>query len=457
MIQLRILIVDDESNQREMLAGFLRKIGHKVTTAESAEAALVILSTSSFEIGLFDMKMSGISGLELFQQVHTRDPEMQVILITAFGNVESAVEAMRAGVFHYISKPVNLGELQELISKAGERHYLLAENRQLRERLESLELDEIVGVSNRIKSLLSEVARVAPTEATVLITGESGTGKELLARSIHQLSSRNKGRFVAVSCAAIPETLIESELLGHERGAFTGAEKRRLGRFELAKGGTILLDEIGELPLSIQVKLLRLLEERRFERLGGEEEVIADIRLIAATNRNLVDEVKSGRFREDLYFRINVVHLHIPPLRERREDIMPLVDHFLKLSATKTNRPRRNITPAAKDLLIAYDWPGNVRELANVIERATVLSRTDTLDAVDFAQLRREGSEAGSTTTPLDMPLRDLEKEHIENVLKANEFSLQKSSDILGIHRNTLRQKMKEYGIEKPNGEDDAS
>ncbi len=457
MIQLRILIVDDESNQREMLAGFLRKIGHKVTTAESAEAALVILSTSSFEIGLFDMKMSGISGLELFQQVHTRDPEMQVILITAFGNVESAVEAMRAGVFHYISKPVNLGELQELISKAGERHYLLAENRQLRERLESLELDEIVGVSNRIKSLLSEVARVAPTEATVLITGESGTGKELLARSIHQLSSRNKGRFVAVSCAAIPETLIESELLGHERGAFTGAEKRRLGRFELAKGGTILLDEIGELPLSIQVKLLRLLEERRFERLGGEEEVIADIRLIAATNRNLVDEVKSGRFREDLYFRINVVHLHIPPLRERREDIMPLVDHFLKLSATKTNRPRRNITPAAKDLLIAYDWPGNVRELANVIERATVLSRTDTLDAVDFAQLRREGSEAGSTTTPLDMPLRDLEKEHIENVLKANEFGLQKSSDILGIHRNTLRQKMKEYGIEKPNGEDDAS
>ena len=457
MIQLRILIVDDESNQREMLAGFLRKIGHKVTTAESAEAALVILSTSSFEIGLFDMKMSGISGLELFQQVHTRDPEMQVILITAFGNVESAVEAMRAGVFHYISKPVNLGELQELISKAGERHYLLAENRQLRERLESLELDEIVGVSNRIKSLLSEVARVAPTEATVLITGESGTGKELLARSIHQLSSRNKGRFVAVSCAAIPETLIESELLGHERGAFTGAEKRRLGRFELAKGGTILLDEIGELPLSIQVKLLRLLEERRFERLGGEEEVIADIRLIAATNRNLVDEVKSGRFREDLYFRINVVHLHIPPLRERREDIMPLVDHFLKLSATKTNRPRRNITPAAKDLLIAYDWPGNVRELANVIERATVLSRTDTLDAIDFAQLRSEGSEAGTTTTPLNMPLRDLEKEHIENVLKANEFGLQKSSDILGIHRNTLRQKMKEYGIEKPNGEDDAS
>ncbi len=455
MIHFRILIVDDESNQREMLAGFLQKIGHLVTTAESAEAALEILDSCSFEIGLFDMKMSGLSGFELFQRVHARDPEMQVILITAFGNVESAVEAMQAGVYHYISKPVNLGELRELITKAGERHFLLSENRQLRERLEQLEVDEIVGISNRIKSLLSEVARVAPTDATVLITGESGTGKELLARSIHQLSSRNANRFVAVSCAAIPETLIESELLGHERGAFTGAEKRRLGRFELAKGGTILLDEIGELPLSIQVKLLRLLEERRFERLGGEEEIVADVRLIAATNRNLLDEVKAGRFREDLYFRINVVHLHIPPLRERREDIIPLVDHFLKLSAAKTNRPKRSITPAAKDLLIAYEWPGNVRELANVIERATVLSRTDTLDAVDFSQLRGDSATTGSRYTPLNMPLRDLEKEHIENVLKANEFSLQKSADILGIHRNTLRQKMKEYGIEKPNGDDE--
>ena len=455
MIQLRILIVDDESNQREMLAGFLKKTGHNVTTAESAEAALKLLETRAFEIGLFDMKMSGLSGFELFQRVHERDPEMQVILITAFGNVESAVEAMRAGVYHYISKPVNLAELQELIRKAGERHYLLAENRNLRERLEQLQVDEIVGVSDKIKSLLSEVARVAPTDATVLITGESGTGKELLARSIHELSPRRDNRFVAVSCAAIPETLIESELLGHERGAFTGAEKRRLGRFELAKGGTILLDEIGELPLSIQVKLLRLLEERKFERLGGEEEIAADVRLIAATNRNLQEEVKSGRFREDLYFRINVVHLHIPPLRQRRDDIIPLVDHFLNLTASKTNRPPRKITAAAKDRLLAYDWPGNVRELANVIERATVLSRTETLDAADFSQLNANSTESAVTSIPTTMTLRDLEKEHIENVLAANEFSLQKSADVLGIHRNTLRQKMKEYGIEKPNGDDE--
>lgn len=453
MASLRLLIVDDESNQREMLGGYLKRLGYSIQTAESGEAALKVLESKAFEIGLFDMKMAGISGLELFQKVHAQDPEMQVILITAFGNVESAVEAMRAGVFDYISKPVNLEELQELIRKAGERHYLLAENRRLREHLESIEAPEIVGVSAKIKSLLSELARVAPTDATVLITGESGTGKELLARTIHRLSPRRENRFVAVSCAAIPETLLESELLGHEKGAFTGAEKRRLGRFELASGGTLLLDEIGELPVAIQVKLLRLLEERKFERLGGEEEVTADVRLIAATNRNLQDEVKAGRFREDLFFRINVVHIHIPPLRERREDIMPLVEHFLKLTGARLNRPMKRLTPAAKDLLVGAEWPGNIRELANVIERAIVLARGEVLDVDDFPQLRDTVSAGGTGAIPLNLTLRDLEKQHILNVLAANEYSLQKSADVLGIHRNTLRQKMKEYGIEKPDGE----
>lgn len=453
MTSLRLLIVDDESNQREMLGGYLKRLGYSIQTAESGEAALKVLESKAFEIGLFDMKMAGISGLELFQKVHAQDPEMQVILITAFGNVESAVEAMRAGVFDYISKPVNLEELQELIRKAGERHYLLAENRRLREHLESIEAPEIVGVSAKIKSLLSELARVAPTDATVLITGESGTGKELLARTIHRLSPRRENRFVAVSCAAIPETLLESELLGHEKGAFTGAEKRRLGRFELASGGTLLLDEIGELPVAIQVKLLRLLEERKFERLGGEEEVTADVRLIAATNRNLQDEVKAGRFREDLFFRINVVHIHIPPLRERREDIMPLVEHFLKLTGARLNRPMKRLTPAAKDLLVGAEWPGNIRELANVIERAIVLARGEVLDVDDFPQLRDTVSAGGTGAIPLNLTLRDLEKQHILNVLAANEYSLQKSADVLGIHRNTLRQKMKEYGIEKPDAE----
>lgn len=453
MTSLRILIVDDESNQREMLGGYLKRLGYSIQTADSGEAALKLLESKAFEIGLFDMKMAGISGLELFQNVHAQDPEMQVILITAFGNVESAVEAMRAGVFDYISKPVNLEELQELIRKAGERHYLLAENRRLREHLESIEAPEIVGVSAKIKSLLSELARVAPTDATVLITGDSGTGKELLARTIHRLSPRRENRFVAVSCAAIPETLLESELLGHEKGAFTGAEKRRLGRFELASGGTLLLDEIGELPVAIQVKLLRLLEERKFERLGGEEEVAADVRLIAATNRNLQDEVKAGRFREDLFFRINVVHIHIPPLRERREDIMPLVEHFLKMTGARLNRTMKRLTPAAKDLLVGAEWPGNIRELANVIERAIVLARGNVLDVDDFPQLRGMQSAGGTGAIPLDLTLRDLERQHILNVLAANDYSLQKSADVLGIHRNTLRQKMKEYGIGKPDAE----
>lgn len=449
MAKLRILIVDDEQNQRDMLAGFLKKHDYDVATAASGEDALELLQTKSFEIGLFDMRMPGMSGLELFQKVHETDPEMQVIVITAFGNVESAVDAMRAGVYNYLSKPVNLEELLELIKKAGEQHYLLTENRQLREQMESLEVAEIVGQSRKLKALLSEVARVAPTGATVLITGESGTGKELLARTIHKLSPRKDERFVAVNCAAIPETLLESELLGHEKGAFTGAEKRRIGRFELASGGSLLLDEIGELPANIQVKLLRLIEEKKFERLGGEEEIEADVRLIAATNRDLQAEVDKGGFREDLFYRINVVHLHVPSLRERREDIMLLVDHYLKLYNERLGRNIKGVTAQAKDRLVAYDWPGNIRELANMLERAIVMSRSDTLDVSDFAQLAGNGPFAGSLDLPVGMTLKELEKHHIENVLAANDYSLQKSADVLGIHRNTLRQKIKEYGIEK--------
>jgi DNA-binding NtrC family response regulator len=353
-------------------------------------------------------------------------------------------------VFNYLSKPVNLEELLELIKKAGEQHYLLAENRQLKEQMQTLEVDEIVGQSQKLKALLSEVARVASTAATVLITGESGTGKELLARTIHKLSPRSDGRFIAVNCAAIPETLIESELLGHEKGAFTGAERRRTGRFELASGGTLLLDEIGELPANIQVKLLRLIEERKFERLGGEEEIEADVRLIAATNRDLQAEVESGNFREDLFYRINVVHLHIPPLRERREDIMPLVDHYLRLYNQRLNRNVAGVTAGAKDILVAYDWPGNVREVANIVERAMVMSRSETLDVSDLAQIAGRGRSGNQYDLPPGTTLKDLEKRHIENVLSANDYSLQKSADTLGIHRNTLRQKIKEYGLEKP-------
>ena len=449
MLNLRILIVDDETNQREMLGNFLARKAYRVTTAASAEDALKLLERNSFEIGLFDMRMSGMTGLELLKIVREKDPEMQVIVITAFGTVETAVEAMKLGAYDYLCKPVNLDELQELIKKAGERHYLLAEVSALRERIGELEANDIIAVSERFNAILSEVARVGPTDSTVLLTGESGTGKELIARTIHRQSLRQKQRFVAVNCAALPETLLESELLGHEKGAFTGADKRRIGRFEQAYGGTVFLDEIGELSQSVQVKLLRLLEERRFERLGGEEEVVADVRLITATNRNLADDVAKGRFREDLYYRINVVHLHLPSLRERREDIMPLLNYFIKSHATRLNRSLRGITPKAKDLLISYAWPGNVRELANAVERAVVLSRGESLDVVDFPQIAQAGIAHGDAGYPELITLRDVERRHIENVLKSQDHNLQKTAEMLGIHRNTLRQKLKEYGIER--------
>jgi DNA-binding NtrC family response regulator len=448
MLSLRVIVVDDEKNQREMLAGFLDRKGYQVTTADSAEAAVEMIGRRSFEIGLFDMKMSGESGLDLLKKVKAKDPEMQVLMITAFGTVETAVEAMRAGAYDYLSKPINLDELLELLKKAGERHYLLSENRMLRERLEDLEVKEIVGVSSKLKQTLSEVARVAPTDSTVLVTGESGTGKELVARTIHRLSPRRDARFVPVNCAAIPETLLESELFGHEKGAFTGADRRRIGRFELASGGTIFLDEVGELPGAIQVKLLRIIEDKRFERLGGEEEVFADVRIVAATNRNLQRDVEEGRFREDLFYRLNVVSIFIAPLRERRDDIMPLTEFFLNQISERLNRPTRGITAAAKDLLLAHDWPGNVRELANAIERAIVLSRANVLEADDFPQLRQGGPGAAADPTSTSS-LRDIEKRHIESVLVSTDYSLQKTAEILGIHRNTLRQKIKDYGIAK--------
>lgn len=450
MLSLRVIVVDDEKNQREMLSGFLARKGYNVASADSAESALELLSHKSFEIGLFDMKMTGESGLELLKRTREKYPDMQVIMITAFGTVDTAVEAMRSGAYDYLSKPINLDELLELIGKAGERHFLLAENRLLRERLDELEVKEIVGVSSKLRQTLSEIARVAPTDTTVLITGESGTGKELVARTIHRLSARANNRFVAVNCAAIPETLLESELLGHEKGAFTGADRRRLGRFELAAGGTIFLDEIGELPMSIQVKLLRILEEKRFERLGGEEEVFADVRVIAATNRDLAKEVAQGRFREDLFYRINVVNVALAPLRERREDIVPLIEYFLRETSIRLNRPTKGISVAAKDLLLSQDWPGNVRELANAIERAIVLSRADVLDVGDFPQLRTVAGSAPGRPGENSTTLREMERQHIERILQSTGYSLQQAADLLGIHRNTLRQKMKEYDISKP-------
>jgi len=454
MLSLRILVVDDEKSQREMLAGFLSKQGYKVKTAESGEQALAIYEHESFEIALLDQKMPGMDGLELLSCLKKLDPELQIILITAHGTVETAVTAMRAGAYHYITKPiVNLEELLELISRAAEKHFLLRENKLLKEELKNNLGDfSIIGDSEPMKKLLSTVSNVAPTDTTVLITGESGTGKELVAHAIHGMSPRADKTFVPINCAAIPETLMESELFGHTKGAFTGATSARDGKFSMADGGTLFLDEIGDVPVNVQVKLLRAIEEKTFQRVGSNTSINVDVRIVTATNRNLQADMSDGRFREDLYYRLNVINIHLPALRERRDDIIPLVEYYVAKYGQKLNKNVTGITPRAKDLLLRYHWPGNVRELVNVIERAIVLLRGDAIDVNDLPLKTANSEQGGEVYSPGSeiKSIKDLESEHIRKTLDFAEWNFNKTADLLGIHRNTLRLKIKEYNIEKP-------
>jgi DNA-binding NtrC family response regulator len=454
MIALRVLIVDDEESQREMLGEFLSKKGYKVKTAGSGEEALKIYENESFEMALLDQKMPGMDGIELLGKLKEIDPELQVILITAHGTVETAVQAMQAGAYHYITKPiVNLDELLELIRRAGERHFLLKENKSLKEELQESYGDfSLIGGSKAMQKVLSTVSAVAPSDTTVLLTGESGTGKELVAHAIHAKSPRSENRFVAINCAAIPENLLESELFGHTKGAFTGATSARDGKFSIADRGTLFLDEIGEIPVNIQVKLLRALEEKSFERVGGNTIINVDVRIVAASNRDLKAEMEKGNFREDLYYRLNVINIELPPLRDRREDIIPLVDYYAQYFSKKLNKDVSGITPAAKDLLLRYTWPGNVRELVNVIERAIVLLRGDVIDASDLPLAVSDKPASGEKfLTESDvLSLQELEKEHIKKTLEFTDWNFNKSADLLGIHRNTLRLKIKEYKLQKP-------
>lgn len=453
MALYRILIVDDEKPQREQLSGFLKKQGFGVTTAESGFEAINICQDKHFELALIDLKMPGMNGIELLKKLRESNPEMQAIMITAHGSVDTAVEAMRLGAYHYVNKPINLEELKLNISKALDSYHLLMENKYLKEQLEEKYKDvQIIGNSKAIKEVLSTVSRVAKAKSTVLIISESGAGKELVARAIHALSDRANQRFIPISCAALPETLFESELFGHERGAFTGAIKRREGRFELADGGTLFLDEVGDIPLETQVKLLRVIESQEFERLGGKETLKVDVRIISATNQDLEKKIKEKSFREDLYYRLNVISIFIPPLRERKEDILLLVDHFIKKANQKCGRSIKGITPEVKDIILNYDWPGNVRELENAIERGVVLSRTDVIDKGDLPYFGLVSDRSYEHVPPASLSLKDMEKDHILRVLKETDWNLNRSAEILGIHRNTLRLKMKEYRIEKVNG-----
>ncbi len=444
-----ILIVDDEKNTREGLARALKR-SYEVRTAESGAQALEILSGQSVDVMLSDLRMPVMDGMTLMQRALASSPELVCILLTAYGSMETAVEAMRHGATDFLTKPVNLKELELVLARVLRSRQAEAENRQLREQLDAkFGMENIIGNSPQMQEVFDTVRQVAGSRATVLIQGESGTGKELVAKAIHQLSSRNHAAFVAVHCAALSSTLLESELFGHEKGAFTGAAERRKGRFEMADGGSLFLDEIGEIDSGVQVKILRALEERRFERVGGQETVEVDTRLIAATNRDLRKMVADGDFREDLYYRLYVVAITLPPLRERTGDIPMLLKHFLDEFNAENGRAIEGFSPEALDLLTGYRWPGNVRELRNIVEQTVVLARSRRIGVRDLpAHIRETGAAAGSIAIG-PCTLEELEKQAIAQALKAAGGNRTRAAEQLGISRRTLHRKIAEYGFEE--------
>jgi len=446
-----ILVVDDEQIQRAILAEVLRDEGYLVVEAADGETALQRVNGGGIDLILTDVRMPGISGEELLVKVREERPHLPVLLITAHDTVEQAVAAMQAGAFSYIAKPINLDGLLAQVQRALEHRRLAEELEALRSAVgEAPDLPEVVAESPAMRAVLSEAARVAPRRTTVLITGESGTGKEVVARAIHALSDRAEAQFVAVNCAALPETLLESELFGHEAGAFTGAAQRHIGRFEQASSGTLFLDEIGDLPMPVQVKLLRALQERTIERLGSNASIAVDVRLIAATHRDLAAAIREGGFREDLYYRLNVVALHLPPLRHRRPDIPTLVDHLLERINRDNDTAITGVSREALEAFLRYPWPGNVRELGNVLERAVVLTRGQVIHLDDLPSTIRAPSEKPPAG---DGSLADSERAAIVAALAAARGNRSVAADRLGIHRNTLRRKIRELDITVPGEE----
>ena len=452
-----VLVVDDDKNTRDGLRRALR-LGYDVVTAEGGERALDILKSRTVDILLSDVRMPGMDGLMLLQRAVAAQPGMIGILLTAYGNVETAVEAMKRGAYDFLMKPVNLDHLDILLKRALRSREMESENVDLHRQLDDkYGLESIVGSSPPMAALFDTIRQAAPAQATVLIQGESGTGKELVARAIHRLSARAKGPFVAVHCAALSPSLLESELFGHEKGAFTGATGRRRGRFELADGGTLLLDEVSEIEMSVQIKLLRILEERTFERVGGDETIDVDIRLITATNTNLRDRVAAGHFREDLFFRLDVVNINLPPLRERLDDVPLLCSAFLKEFNEKNGKSITTITPEAINMFSAYAWPGNVRELRNTIEKMVVLARGDKLTVRDIPAPIRETSRAEGEQAGLRIPgagstrcLADAERAMIFAALEQRGGNRTKAAAELGISRRTLHRKLNQYREDDP-------
>ena len=445
--QPRILIVDDEQIVRESLTNWLKEESYLVEAAENGTLALEKIRQIPFQVVLLDLKMPGMDGIQVLTELKKDFPDIEVIIMTAYGSVNTAVEAIKAGAYDYIVKPFDPEEVALLIKKILEHKNLVLENILLRQKLEDkYEFEDLIGKSAVMQQVFELIRNVAPTQATVLITGESGTGKELVAKAIHAISPRRYEPFIALSCGALPDTLLESELFGYEKGAFTGAAHTKKGRFEMADGGTLFLDEVGDISLKTQIDLLRVLQEKAFRRLGGTEMIKVDVRIISATNRDLAQAITQGIFRSDLFYRLNVVGLHLPSLRERREDIPLLAKHFLRRYAIEINKKIERLAPAALELLMEYNWPGNVRELENAIERAVVISPGHELAAKDFTFLQ---PSPGFLNEPSSRNLQELEKQHIQRILEENHWNISKTAVDLGIDRVTLYNKIKKYGFER--------
>jgi len=448
-VKHRILIVDDEAIVRDFILEVLIRMGYAPLAVESGEKALEYLRRSEFDIVITDMKMPGITGIDILKQTLELWPDCRVIIITAFGTIEQAVGAMKMGAHDYITKPVSPDHIEMVISKALEYKTLKLENRILRREIsEKYSFENIIGKASAMKRVFDLIQRASPADSTILISGESGTGKELVAKAIHYNSARAGGPFIKMNCAALPEGLIESELFGHEKGAFTGAIRATRGRFELADSGTLLLDEISEIPPSLQAKLLRVLQEKEFERIGSGQTIKTNVRVIATSNRDLKEEVAKGSFRDDLFYRLNVIPIELPPLRQRQEDLPLLCEYFLNKYAQKLGIPAKSLTEKTIELLMAYKWPGNVRELENVIERATVISKNQELKPSDLPpeiaagmpDIPRGGMEVGIT-------IDNAEKMLILKTLKAQGGNKTKAAEVLGISTRTLRNKLQEYGF----------
>ncbi len=447
-MKFTILIIDDEKNIREGLGAAFEMEGYEVRLAANGKEGLDLIAKGDIDLVITDLRMDGISGEEVLRRVTTETPGIPVIVLTGHGSIDTAVDAMRNGAYDFLTKPLNLDRLSMLVKRALERRELSLQHTQLKAEVSSAHtLDNMIGKSAEMQKVFTLIKKVAPTKASVLITGESGVGKELVADAIHNLSPRSAHEMIKVHCAALSETLLESELFGHEKGAYTGAEKMQKGRFELAHESTIFLDEIGEVNASVQVKLLRVLQDHKIIRVGGEKTIDIDVRVIAATNRDMEKEVKEGRFREDLYYRLNVVHIAVPPLRERRDDIPLLLNAFLKEYAKENGKNVTGIDNRARALLYKYDWPGNIRELRNCIESAVVMCGGNEITPEDLPPTVSASIAAPSITIPVGTTLDDAEKAIICENLAANKGNKSKTADILGIGRKTLHRKLQEYGI----------